>query len=56
MPSSASPTGSLARTVTSSKLATFDVSFPKRAADDANGATSPEALAVAAAWSAVSVN
>jgi len=28
-------------------LATFDVSFPKRAADDANGATSPEELLAA---------
>jgi len=34
--------------LTSSKLATFDVSFPKRAADDANGATSPEELLAAA--------
>jgi osmotically inducible protein OsmC len=34
--------------LTSSKLATFDVSFPKRAADDANGATSPEELLGAA--------
>ncbi|WP_137874126.1 OsmC family peroxiredoxin [Rhodococcus sp. Q] len=37
--------------LTSSGLATFDVSFPKRAADDANGATSPEEL-IAAAHSA----
>ena len=37
--------------LTSSKLATFEVSFPKRAADDANGYTSPEEL-IAAAHSA----
>jgi osmotically inducible protein OsmC len=37
--------------LTSSKLATYDVSFPKRAADDANGSTSPEEL-IAAAHSA----
>ena len=37
--------------LTSSGLATFDVSFPKRAADDADGATSPEEL-IAAAHSA----
>ncbi|GAA4264766.1 OsmC family peroxiredoxin [Frondihabitans peucedani] len=37
--------------LSSSKLATFDVSFPKRAADEANGATSPEEL-IAAAHSA----
>jgi osmotically inducible protein OsmC len=37
--------------LTSSKLATYDVSFPKRAAEDANGATSPEEL-IAAAHSA----
>ncbi len=34
--------------LTSSKLATFDVSFPKRAADEANGFTSPEELLAAA--------
>lgn len=34
--------------LTSSKLATFDVSFPKRAADDAGGTTSPEELIAAA--------
>ena len=34
--------------LTSSGLATFDVSFPKRAAEDANGATSPEELIAAA--------
>jgi lipoyl-dependent peroxiredoxin len=34
--------------LSSSKLATFDVSFPKRAADEANGATSPEELIAAA--------
>jgi osmotically inducible protein OsmC len=37
--------------LTSSQLATFEVSFPKRAADEAGGATSPEEL-VAAAHSA----
>ena len=37
--------------LTSSKLATFEVSFPKRAADDAGGFTSPEEL-IAAAHSA----
>jgi osmotically inducible protein OsmC len=34
--------------LTSSKLGTYDVSFPKRAADDANGFTSPEELLAAA--------
>lgn len=34
--------------LTSSKLATFDVSFPKRAADEAAGTTSPEELLAAA--------
>jgi osmotically inducible protein OsmC len=34
--------------LTSSGLATFEVSFPKRAAEDANGATSPEELVAAA--------
>jgi osmotically inducible protein OsmC len=37
--------------LSSSKTGTFDVSFPKRAADDADGTTSPEEL-VAAAHSA----
>jgi lipoyl-dependent peroxiredoxin len=37
--------------LTSSGVGTFDVSFPKRAADDADGTTSPEEL-VAAAHSA----
>ena len=37
--------------LTSSQLATYDVSFPKRAAEDANGSTSPEEL-IAAAHSA----
>jgi osmotically inducible protein OsmC len=37
--------------LSSSKLATFEVSFPKRAADDAGGFTSPEEL-IAAAHSA----
>ncbi|HUY05836.1 MAG TPA: OsmC family peroxiredoxin [Acidimicrobiales bacterium] len=35
----------------SSQLGTFEVTFPKRAADDANGSTSPEEL-IAAAHSA----
>ncbi|NLU82110.1 OsmC family protein [Rhodococcus sp. HNM0569] len=34
--------------LTSSGLATFEVSFPKRAADDAGGFTSPEELIAAA--------
>lgn len=34
--------------LTSSKLATYNVSFPKRSADDANGSTSPEELLAAA--------
>jgi lipoyl-dependent peroxiredoxin len=37
--------------LTSSGVATFDVSFPKRAADEADGTTSPEEL-IAAAHSA----
>jgi lipoyl-dependent peroxiredoxin len=37
--------------LTSSKIGTYEVSFPKRAADDAQGATSPEEL-IAAAHSA----
>jgi osmotically inducible protein OsmC len=37
--------------LTSSGLATYDVSFPKRTADDADGTTSPEEL-IAAAHSA----
>jgi osmotically inducible protein OsmC len=37
--------------LSSSKLATYDVSFPKRAAEDADGTTSPEEL-IAAAHSA----
>ena len=37
--------------LTSSGLATFDVSFPKRAAENADGTTSPEEL-IAAAHSA----
>ena len=37
--------------LTSSKLGTYEMSFPKRAADEANGATSPEEL-IAAAHSA----
>jgi osmotically inducible protein OsmC len=37
--------------LTSSQLATYDVSFPKRAADNADGTTSPEEL-IAAAHSA----
>src|SRR6476659_4037400 len=34
--------------LTSSKLATYEVSFPKRAAEDAGGTTSPEELIAAA--------
>jgi osmotically inducible protein OsmC len=34
--------------LTSSGLATYDVSFPKRAAEDADGTTSPEELVAAA--------
>jgi osmotically inducible protein OsmC len=34
--------------LTSSKVGTFDVNFPKRAADDADGMTSPEELIAAA--------
>jgi lipoyl-dependent peroxiredoxin len=34
--------------LTSSKLGTFDVSFPKRIAEDADGTTSPEELIAAA--------
>ncbi len=34
--------------LTSSGVGTFDVSFPKRAADDAGGTTSPEELVAAA--------
>lgn len=34
--------------LSSSKLGTYDVSFPKRAADDAGGQTSPEELIAAA--------
>ena len=37
--------------LSSSKVGTYDVSFPKRAADEAGGATSPEEL-IAAAHSA----
>ena len=37
--------------LTSSGVGTYEVSFPKRAADDAGGATSPEEL-IAAAHSA----
>jgi len=44
-------TGSGQVELTSSKVGTYDVSFPKRAADDAGGATSPEEL-IAAAHSA----
>lgn len=40
-------TGSGQVELSSSKLATFDVSFPRRAADDANGTTSPEELLAA---------
>src|SRR6476619_7725188 len=34
--------------LTSSKIATYDVSFPKRAAENADGTTSPEELIAAA--------
>ncbi|MCU1406522.1 MAG: Peroxiredoxin [Glaciihabitans sp.] len=34
--------------LTSSKIGTYNVSFPKRAADEANGSTSPEELLAAA--------
>ena len=34
--------------LTSSKVGTFDVNFPKRAAEDADGTTSPEELVAAA--------
>ncbi|AND17906.1 OsmC family peroxiredoxin [Rathayibacter tritici] len=34
--------------LSSSKIGTYDVSFPRRAADDANGSTSPEELLAAA--------
>ena len=34
--------------MTSSKVGTYDVSFPRRAADEAGGATSPEELVAAA--------
>ncbi len=34
--------------LSSSKIGTYDVSFPKRAADEAGGATSPEELIAAA--------
>ncbi len=34
--------------LSSSKVGTYDVSFPKRAADDADGTTSPEELVAAA--------
>jgi osmotically inducible protein OsmC len=43
--------GSGVTTLVSSGAATFDVSFPRRAADDAEGVTSPEEL-IAAAHSA----
>jgi len=45
------PEGSGQVELSSSKVGTFDVSFPKRTADDADGTTSPEEL-VAAAHSA----
>ncbi|MGZ6827920.1 MAG: OsmC family protein [Mycobacteriales bacterium] len=41
-------TGSGQVELTSSKVGTYDVSFPKRAADEAGGATSPEELIAAA--------
>ncbi len=45
------PQGSGRVEMTSSGVGTYDVSFPKRAADDAGGTTSPEEL-IAAAHSA----
>ena len=42
------PDGSGQVELSSSKVGTFDVSFPKRAADDAGGVTSPEELIAAA--------
>jgi osmotically inducible protein OsmC len=41
-------TGSGQVELASSKVGTYDVSFPKRAADDAGGTTSPEELIAAA--------
>jgi lipoyl-dependent peroxiredoxin len=41
--------------LTSSRLATYDVSFPRRAADDADGTTSPEELIAAALSSCFSM-
>ena len=41
-------TGSGQVELTSSKVGTYDVSFPKRAADEAGGTTSPEELIAAA--------
>jgi osmotically inducible protein OsmC len=41
-------TGSGQVELSSSKVGTYDVSFPKRAADDADGTTSPEELIAAA--------
>ena len=41
-------TGSGQVELTSSKVGTFEVSFPKRAADEAGGTTSPEELVAAA--------
>ena len=41
-------TGSGQVEMSSSKVGTYDVSFPKRAADDAGGTTSPEELIAAA--------
>ena len=41
-------TGSGQVELTSSKVGTYDVNFPKRAADDAGGTTSPEELIAAA--------
>jgi len=42
--------------LTSSKLATYEVSFPKRAAEDAGGTTSPEELIAAAHSSCLAMN
>ncbi len=43
-------------TLDSSKVGEYDVSFPKRAGDDAQGATSPEELIAAAHSSCLAMN
>ena len=42
--------------LSSSKVGTYDVSFPKRAAEDAGGTTSPEELIAAAHSSCLAMN